>query len=201
MPASAVPPLRQTPWTARDGKKRYRQRCRSFRLLLSPGFQLSERPFELLNIVRGQFSGVGKLRHQRRGLPAEEAQYLVEQAISGHLPGDERLEDIGITVPLDAAHCALPFHPIDNRLDSGVGGARFGEEPVNVANRSLFTTPEGFQYAELELAEFRPGHVVLLLRSCRLLLCRGATQEIFSRLNRCRPILAHGEATATIQCL
>src|SRR5579862_6042532 len=131
MPASVVPPLPQTTWTAPDGKKRYRQGCRSFRLLLSPGLQLSDRPFQLLNVVRGQFSGVGKLRHQRRGLPAEEAQYLVEQAISGHVPRDERFEYIGVAVLLDAAHCSLRFHPIDNRLDSGIRGARFGEKSVN----------------------------------------------------------------------
>src|ERR1700683_5568046 len=153
MPASAVPPPPQTTWTARDGKKRCGQGCRSFGLLLSPGLQLPDRPFQLLDVVRGQFSGVGKLRHQRRGLPAEEAQYLIEHAISGHVPGDERFEYIGIAVPLDPAHRALHFHPIDNRLDSGVRWARFGKESVNVANRSLSASPEGFQNAELDLTE------------------------------------------------
>src|SRR5579863_9594648 len=179
MPASAAQPLPQITWTARDGKKRCRSGCRSFGLLLSPGLQLSERLFQFLNVVRGQFSGIGKLRHQRRGLPAEEAQYLVEQAIPGHVPGDERLEYIGVAVPLDAAYCALRFHPIDNRLDGGVRGARFGEESVNVANRSFSASPEGFQDAELKFTEFWPGHAVLLLRSCILLLCRPRRKRYF----------------------
>ena len=67
-----------------------------------------------MNVFRSELPGVGKLRHHGRGSAAKETQYLVEHAISCHIPADERLEDISVPNLFNPAQCVLRLHPIDD---------------------------------------------------------------------------------------
>src|SRR5215467_13297192 len=153
-PASAMQPSRRTTSTAKDGLTV----CRSFGFLLLPGLQPAEGLFQFPNVVRREFAGIGKLRHHRRGSATEEAQNFVEHAIARHIPGDQRLEDIGVADFFRSAQCALGFHAVDDRLDCRVRGARFGEESMDLANRRFSASPERFQNAKFEFAEFWLRH-------------------------------------------
>src|SRR5215469_4471067 len=123
MPASVELPPQRTTSTAIHG----RRVNRSFRFLFLPGLQLSECLFQFMNVFRSELPGVGKLRHHGRGSAAKETQYLVEHAISCHIPADERLEDISVPNLFNPAQYVLRLHPIDDRLDCGIRGPWFGE--------------------------------------------------------------------------
>src|SRR4029077_9445443 len=115
--------------------------------------------FQLAHIVERDLPRLGQLRHHGLRAPAEETQNLVEHALPRHIPRDDRREHIRIANPLNAADGLLRLHSVNDRLNCRVRRSRLGKRSMNVTDRGLAKSPEGFENPEFQLAESGLWHL------------------------------------------
>ena len=90
--------------------------------------------------------------------------------MTGHVSGDYRFENMGITDFPDATHGFLSFKTIDRRLNRGIGGPWFRKCFLDLSNRRLSISPERFEYLKFKLRQLRLSRIVPTIHSFNLLL-------------------------------
>src|SRR5262245_59369978 len=91
---------------------------------------LLERVLCFFDVLERQASRFNEPRDDGRRPAAEQVEELVDQSRVSLVPGDARLEDIGVADPLDAAQRLLLLQPIDDGLDSRKRRSTFRGQPL-----------------------------------------------------------------------